>query len=87
MIYTDKTDRLKQILASGGKVSLTELIRCRVRYFIDGAILGSADFVQSHFEQRRHLLGPNRKSGPRRMQGADWGGLAVLRGLQKDVII
>ena len=83
--YLDRA-KVTRILASGGKVSLPELLRCRVRYFSDGAILGSADFVQNHFERLRHQLGPNRKSGPRRMKGGVWGGLTVLRGLQKDVI-
>ena len=83
--YLDRT-RVTEILASGGKVSLAELLRCRVRYFSDGAILGSAEFVQEHFERLRHRLGPKRKSGPRHMQGADWGGLTVLRALQKEVI-
>ena len=82
--HLDRT-KVKQILDSGGKVSLAELLRCRVRYFSDGAILGSDDFVQGHFERLRHRLGPKRKSGPRRMHGADWGGLTVLRSLQKDV--
>ncbi len=83
--YLDRI-KVKHILASGGKVSLAELLRCRVRYFTEGAILGSADFVQEHFERLRHQLGPNRKSGPRQMKGADWGGLTVLRDLQKEVI-
>ncbi len=81
-------DRAKvmRILASGGKVELPELLRCRVRYFTDGAILGSSHFVQNHFERLRHKLSPDRRTGPRPMKGGDWRGLTVLRGLQKNVI-
>ncbi len=64
---------------------MPELLRCRVRYFTDGAVLGSNEFVQDQFETFRGFLSGRRKSGPRRMRGGDWGGLTVLRDLQKDV--
>ena len=78
--------RAKAVLESGGRLSMPELLRCRVRYFTDGAVLGSSEFVQEHFEAYRKFLGEHRKSGPRRMRGGDWGGLTVLRDLQKEVI-
>ncbi|NLT69462.1 MAG: chemotaxis protein CheW, partial [Verrucomicrobiaceae bacterium] len=38
-------------------------------------------------EQRlRNRFGEKRKTGARRMRGADWGDLRVIRDLQKDVI-
>ncbi len=78
--------KAKTVLEGGGKLSVAELLRCRVRYFSDGAVLGSNEFVQEQFETFRNYLSDNRKSGPRRMRGGDWGGLTVLRDLQKDVI-
>ena len=65
---------------------MPELLRCRVRYFTDGAVLGSSEFVQDQFEAFRKYLSEHRKSGPRRMRGGNWGGLTVLRDLQTDVI-
>ena len=65
---------------------MAELLRCRVRYFTDGAVLGSNEFVEEQFETFRNHLSEKRKSDPRRMRGGDWGGLTVLRDLQKDVI-
>ena len=65
---------------------MPELLRCRVRYFRDGAVLGSSEFVQEQFEAFRQYLSEQRKSGPRRMRGGDWDGLPVLRDLRKDVI-
>ena len=62
------------------------LLRCRVRYFTDGAVLGSSEYVQEQFEAFRQFLGEHWTSGPRCMRGGDWGGLTVLRNLQKDVI-
>ena len=55
----------------------------------DGAVLGTAEFVNRVFEreqERRRRFGEKRKSGARRMRGAEWGELRVLRDLQKDVI-
>ena len=78
--------RVKEVMNRGGQLSRAELLRCRVRYFSDGVVLGSEEFVQHQFERIRDQLSPWRKSGPRPMQGGDWGGLSVLRSLQKDVI-
>ncbi len=37
-------EQIEQVFAAGGKLTLPELIRCRVRYFADGAALGSRTF-------------------------------------------
>lgn len=39
-------ETVERVLQKGGKVEVCELIRCRVRYFSDGAILGSESFVR-----------------------------------------
>jgi hypothetical protein len=57
-----------------------------VRYFCDGAVLGTATFVNAVFEREQTLrqrFGEKRTTGARRMRGADWGELRVLRDLQK----
>ena len=79
-------EKVREVMKGGGRLSRAELLRCRVRYFSDGVILGSEEFVQDQFEQIRDQLSPWRKSGARPMQGGDWGGLTVLRDLQTDVI-
>jgi len=40
------------VLAERGKLSPAELVRLRVRYFSDGAILGSKAFVEGIFESQ-----------------------------------
>jgi hypothetical protein len=80
---------VEAVLEKHGNLSVTEVLRRRVRYFCDGAVLGSAAFVDGVFEReqtKRHRFGCKRISGARRMRGADWGELRVLRDLQKDVI-
>jgi len=73
-------------LNRGGRMSLPEVLRCRVRYFVDGAVFGSEAFVEKVFEERRSWFGAKRASGARKMCGAEWGELRVMRDLQKGVI-
>jgi hypothetical protein len=58
-----------------------------VRYFSDGVVLGSQGFVDEFFEGQREYFGERRKSGGRKMKGADWGGLRVLRDLRDGVVM
>lgn len=77
--------RTRRILNAGGKVERAEALRCRVRYFTDGAVLGSKEFVQGYFEKNRDRFGAKRRDGPRRMRGSDWGELACIRDLRRQV--
>lgn len=61
------------------------VLRCRVRYFTDGAILGSAEFVRG-FEGAWQLeKGRKFPPKPNLLRGADWQGLATIQGLRKQV--
>ena len=73
-------------IVRGGRMSLQQLLRCRARYFTDGFVVGSRQFVESFFEEQRSLFGPNRKNGARRMRGGDWGDLASIRDLRERVL-
>ena len=70
----------------GGKMPLRQVIRLRVRYFTDGAVLGGAAFVESVYARHRERYGLKRKTGARPMEEADWEGLCVLRDLKRDRI-
>jgi REP element-mobilizing transposase RayT len=52
-------------LREGKKLSKAALLRCRVRYFTDGLVLGSREFVEKAFEEKRSWFGPKRKTGAR----------------------
>ena len=41
------------------------MLRCRVRHFCDGAVLGTKEFVNGTFEHERQRFGGKRKSGAR----------------------
>jgi len=71
--------------AQHGELPLHEVLRSRVRYFTDGAAIGSANFVDGVFESHRNHFGPRRKTGARTMHGAKWDGLSTLRALRDEV--
>jgi hypothetical protein len=50
-------------------VELAKRLRWRLRYFSDGAVIGSREFVDGLFEAYRDRFGPKRTSGARRMRG------------------
>jgi putative transposase len=57
------------------RLGLADLVRCRVRYFTDGAVLGSAAFVKD-------WLSPTGRSAAYALKGGDWGGLHAHRNLR-----
>jgi hypothetical protein len=84
-----KVEVVEAVVEQGGAIPVRQVLRHRVRYFCDGAVLGTVAFVNGVFEREqavRSRFGEKRSSGARRMRGADWGELRVLRDLQKDVI-
>jgi hypothetical protein len=70
----------------GGRLSRWEMLRCRVRYFTAGAVIGSRAYVDAVFESQRDRFGKTREDGARPMKGADFGGLCALRDLRSEVI-
>jgi putative transposase len=70
-------------------VALGKMLRCRVRYFSDGAVLGSREFVDGVFRACRERFGSKRTSGARKLRGnAAAGAAGVLwsvRDLQKGI--
>jgi REP element-mobilizing transposase RayT len=81
----DRDKALQVLKTEEGELSKAEMMRCRVRYFSDGAILGSREFVASFAESWQRQR--ERKYPPKvqLMQGKDWGGLAVIQGLRRSV--
>jgi putative transposase len=61
----------RAVLSERGKLSTSELVRLRVRYFSDGAVLGSKAFVEDIFEAQRDQFSPKRKRGARRIAETD----------------
>ena len=51
------------------ELKLAKMLRCRVRYFTDGAVIGSKEFVNEAFAAARDRFTERRKDGARRMRG------------------
>jgi hypothetical protein len=64
-----------------GKLSRAALLRCRVRYFTDGLVLGTKSYVDGVFESYRGQFGPKRRSGARALQEDAQGSLFTARQL------
>lgn len=60
-----------QVMRTAGKLTRYELLRHRVRHFVDGAAIGMQDFLDQVFEEDRGRFGPKRKNGGRRMRSCD----------------
>ena len=65
-----------------GELSLQERLRCRIRYFSDGVILGSRSFVESHCQRLKQKIGYKHKSGPTALKTLGQATLWVFRNLR-----
>ena len=75
----------EKVLKQKGRLPLATVLRCRVRYFTDGAVLGSQAFVETHLAAYRQRHGARERTAPRPLVPiTDWGGLTSLRGLRKN---
>ena len=75
-------EKLDEVIRSGGKVEMSELLRRRVRYFSDGMAIGSKLFLKGMYEQHRDYFPESRKARFAKMKGSDWGELQVVRDLK-----
>ena len=69
-------------------LGIAKMLRCRVRYFTDGAVIGSKEFVNEAFASARERFGAKRKDGARKLRGDAAPANAVLwalRDLRKDI--
>lgn len=78
-------EAVAQLLGSKGRVRLADYLRCRVRYFCDGMVFGSREFVEAIFKERRTWFGPKRRTGARAMRGLEEESLYTMRNLQLNV--
>jgi hypothetical protein len=68
--------------ARGGRLPLSVMLRLRVRYLTDGAVLGSKEFVERVTEGRR-----GKKKSGKPMRFGQWDGMHALKDLQKNVVV
>ena len=77
----------QRVMREGGRLPLTDVLRCRIRYFSDGAVLGSQAFVATHLARYRQRTGRREHTPPHLLPSfTDWGDLTTLRGLRRNPV-
>lgn len=78
-------EKALEVLEADGDLPRSTVLRCRVRYFTDGAILGTNEFVRGFVDVWQ--MEKQRKYPPKvsPMKGADWHGLATIQSLRTRV--
>ena len=75
----------ERVLRQKGHLPLETVLRCRVRYFTDAAVLGSEAFVETHLAAYRKRYGLRERTSPRPLAPiTDWDGLTALRRLRQN---
>jgi putative transposase len=76
--------QLDEVVRSGGKLPLASVLRCRMRYFSEGAVLGSQAFVQTHLAAYRRSQGSRRVSKPKAVPLLEVAaeGITMMRGIR-----
>ena len=75
-----------QVLEEEGAIlPRATVLRCRVRYFTDGAILGSQEFVRGFVGAWQREKGRKYPPKVNLLLGAEWQGLATIQGLRRRV--
>ncbi len=80
-------ERVNELLDNKVTLTLAQTLRCRVRYFSDGAVLGSKPYVEDVFQRNREQFGLKRKSGARGLRQIKAGALCTMRDLRLDPIL
>jgi REP element-mobilizing transposase RayT len=77
---------VEAIMKAGGTLTLAQMLRCRIRHLTDGLVIGSRSFVDDYFDNAKLSFGAQRKSGARKIKGADTDGLYSMRDLKKSTL-
>ncbi len=76
-------EEFQRVMKTGGRLPRATILRCRIRYFTDGAVLGTKAFVAMQWGRFRPRAGPGDRTAPRPLPDlTDWGELATLRKLR-----
>ncbi len=62
--------KLAELEGRKSDLTISEVVRHRVRYFSDGVVIGGKDFVEEIFRENRERFGSKRETGARKPRGA-----------------
>jgi len=79
-------ETLAKVIAENGTLPLATVLRCRIRHFTDGAVLGTKAYVAEQLAAYHRLTGHRARTRPRSLpKVTDWGDMTTLRGLRKNI--
>ena len=78
-------ETVKKVVEQDGELPVAQVLRLRIRYFTDGMVLSSKDYVNQIFEANRGLFGKKRKTRARQMRRLRDSVLMVICNLRHDV--
>jgi REP element-mobilizing transposase RayT len=79
--------QFEKVMEAKGALPLASVLRCRVRYFSDGAVLGSKAFVAEQLARYQRKTGLRKRMATQGLPPiTDWGDMVAMRGLQKNAI-
>jgi putative transposase len=76
-------ERVKEVVANRGKLTLGEFLMCRVRHMSEGAIFGTKGFVDRMLGRHREVFGSRRKTGARRLRFLESGEYYTLKDIRR----
>lgn len=79
-------EQIRAVWESRGRLSMSELLRCRLRFVSDGLVLGSQGFLDRFLKENRKALGRGRKGAGGKPARGDWQGLCSFRRPQLDAV-
>ena len=81
----DRETAVRVIEEEGGMLPMAAAMRCRVRYFTDGLVLGSAEFVREFAGEVQRVCGRKKPPKAQPLKGADWGDVSVMQSLREEI--
>jgi len=85
LLEQEREQALKVLEHGNAVLPRATVLRCRVRYFTDGAILGSREYVRGFIDIWQMERGRKRPPKVNPLRGSDWQDLACIRGLRQSL--
>ena len=79
-------EKIREVLAAGGKLTLPQTLRLRIRYLSAGYAMGSEAFLEKVFQHFKKHFGENRTTGARKLRLIEFAGAMVIRDLKKNAV-
>ena len=77
--------QFEKVMNEKGALPLTTVLRCRVRHFSDGAVLGGKAFVAAQLARYRRQTGLRKRTTVQNLPPVtDWGDMVAMRGARKN---